>query len=366
MKKISSIIIFLLVVLMLSSCGNKAATNEPEKGTQETTSETGASGTGNSETEKNDGQTQNGSVSKPRPQSSKGIEYGIHTDGTHAIVMSKGSCTEKNIVIASEYLGAPVTKIGEGAFKDADIESVYLPDTITVIYPYAFYNCRNLASINIPDSVSSIMNEAFGYCKKLYKVENGINYVGNWAVGCINDTTSELKISENTVGIAHNAFANGSFLGDIVIPNSVEHIGTAAFANAKIIQGSVVIGDGVEEILPHTFYKVEGMRSITIGKNVKKIGDFSFYNCRTLKELHISDGVTEIGESAFLGCDKMSTLTLPSSLKTVAKSAFSNCRGLITLNYTGNEEQWSKIDFAIGNEIITSESRVVNFNYTAN
>ena len=300
----------------------------------------------------------------PQPTASNGIKYEISADGEECMVMGIGSCTDKDIVIASEYQGVPVTKIGSVAFQNADIESVYLPDTIIAIYPYAFYNCRSLKSINIPDGVRAIMDNAFDYCKELYYVENGVYYVDNWVVGYDKKAPDfiDFRFRDGTVGIAHKAFAEGDFIGDLVIPDSVKHIGIAAFSNVRVIQGNVVIGDGVDRILPNTFYQIEGVKSVTFGKNIKSIGDSAFYFCRDLEEIVIPEGITEIGVNAFYRCYNVKSVTLPSTLKTISQSAFSNISALTTVNYTGSEEQWAEI--SIGDMNYLLKNATIIYNYT--
>ena len=67
--------------------------------------------------------------------------------------MSIGSATDKNIVIPPSYNGVSVTQIAENGFKGTtDLESVVLPEGITVIGKSAFSGCTTL-EINIPESV---------------------------------------------------------------------------------------------------------------------------------------------------------------------------------------------------------------------
>lgn len=47
---------------------------------------------------------------------------------------------------------------------------VVIPDSVTSIGNFAFYNCKGLTSITIPDSVTSIGNGAFSGCNHLEKV----------------------------------------------------------------------------------------------------------------------------------------------------------------------------------------------------
>lgn len=374
MKKLFiSILILSLILSVLSSCdisqldkstGDPAPTDS-ETDTQESESLGESDPSSETASEINtDVETEIETNPDPQPTASNGIKYEISADGEECMVMGIGSCTDKDIVIASEYQGIPVTKIGSAAFQDADIESVYLPDTITAIYPYAFYNCRSLKSINIPDGVRSIMDNAFDKCKELYYVENGVYYVDNWVVGYDKKAPDfiDFRFRDGTVGIAHKAFAEGDFIGDLVIPDSVKHIGTAAFSNVRIIQGNVVIGDGIDRILPNTFYQIEGVKSVTFGKNIKSIGDSAFYFCRDLEEIVIPEGVTEIGVNAFYRCYNVKSVTLPSTLKTISQSAFFNFSALTTVNYTGSEEQWAEI--SIGDMNTSLKYATIIYNYT--
>ena len=53
----------------------------------------------------------------------------------------------------------------------AGCKSTILPNSVTKIGAYAFYQCSSLTSIDIPNSVTSIGNDAFGYCTGLTTIE---------------------------------------------------------------------------------------------------------------------------------------------------------------------------------------------------
>ncbi len=54
--------------------------------------------------------------------------------------------------------------------NNKSVTNLTIPDSITSISDYAFYNCTSLTSIIIPDSVTSIGAEAFWGCESLIKV----------------------------------------------------------------------------------------------------------------------------------------------------------------------------------------------------
>ena len=82
--------------------------------------------------------------------------------------------------ILTGYRGEPVnviipesvTSIGDWAFFNcSSLTSITIPESVTSIGNDAFYNCSSLTSITIPESVTSIGNEAFGNCEKLTELE---------------------------------------------------------------------------------------------------------------------------------------------------------------------------------------------------
>ncbi len=63
--------------------------------------------------------------------------------------------------------GLPVVAIGEHAFEKASLTAVILPEGITSIGWFAFYECQNLAGVTIPASVGTIGHAVFDGCPAL-------------------------------------------------------------------------------------------------------------------------------------------------------------------------------------------------------
>ena len=61
-------------------------------------------------------------------------------------------------------------KIAEYRFCRSDLESVTIPNTVTIIELAAFGFCEHLPSVTIPSSVTSIGNNAFRSCTNLNTV----------------------------------------------------------------------------------------------------------------------------------------------------------------------------------------------------
>ena len=143
------------------------------------------------------------------------------------------------------------------------LKYVTLPDGLTSIGYYAFYDCESLTSITIPNSVTSIGGGAFSGCKGL----------------------TSITIPNSVTSIGHGAFEGCEGLTSITIPNSVTSIGVYAF------------------------FGCEGLTSITIPNSVTSIGDGAFQECSSLTSVTLGSGVTSIGSDAFRGCDNIQEVT---------------------------------------------------------
>ena len=74
-----------------------------------------------------------------------GVTYML-VDGAMTVVSYEG--TASSLTILSEVAGYPVTAIGPDAFFDnKSLESISLPNSITVIGARAFKNCSNLSTM---------------------------------------------------------------------------------------------------------------------------------------------------------------------------------------------------------------------------
>ncbi|MBO5705645.1 MAG: leucine-rich repeat domain-containing protein, partial [Bacteroidaceae bacterium] len=90
-----------------------------------------------------------------------------------------------------------------------EVKDLVIPNSVTSIGDYAFYNCSVLTSVTIPNSVTSIGGGAFYNCFGLTSV----------------------TIPNSVTSIGQSAFSGCSGLTSVTIGSGVESIGTKAFAN---------------------------------------------------------------------------------------------------------------------------------------
>lgn len=129
------------------------------------------------------------------------------------------------------------TKVGEYLFAMGELHGVVIPNSVTSIDAFAFYNCENLTSVVIPENVNSIGDQTFQNCTGLISVTipEGVTSIGTYAFSnCIK--LDSITIPDSVTLIKSNAFQNCTGLTSVTIPDSVSTIGWRAFYNVSHIE----------------------------------------------------------------------------------------------------------------------------------
>lgn len=254
-------------------------------------------------------------------------------------------CRPRKVVVPSEIVGHPVTKIsfgnrtdrGEGPFAYNDwIEEIALPRSLKEIDAFAFSECSGIERISIPENVTKIGLMAFWDCSNL----------------------KEITLPNSLIELGDQVFGGCNSLRKIVIPKSVEEIGDGVLigckrlSSIKVAKGNkmydsrnnckaiirtkdnTLLASCMDTIIPDTivscefaFSRREDVKEFIVPKSIVKVGNSSFSGCKQLKSIALHDSVIEIGERAFEFCG-LETITLPSSITHIGHRAFMDCKEL--------------------------------------
>ena len=294
--------------------------------------------------------------------------------------------SKKTFTIPSTYKGLPVTKIGKYAFSGASVVYVSIPDSVTEIEEYAFYNCASMTDIFLSDNIEIVDSDAFKGCSSLSPVQasTGLYYLTSNAGGgtpepiCLlradksvtnitidyrcrviashafQECKSLTKVygGESLVGIGDLAFWFCEKLEKITIPNTIKHISKNAFSSCtslayNIYQNGKYLGNtnnpylclmecvdrGLDEnsVIHEDCKYVFGFDSyksayVEVPEGVQALGDKAFAYT-SFQSIKLPRSLTQIGKEAFFG-SKLETISIPNSITYLPKSTFGYCESL--------------------------------------
>ena len=274
----------------------------------------------------------------------------IEFDNSYANPLSYANNMYINYMLAKDItIPEGLTSIGKYTFYNCvSLTDVTVPDSVTSIDEYAFYNCSSLTSVTLPDSVTSIGEYTFYNCKSLtsFNVPHGVTSIGKCAFyGC--KSLVGITIPDSVTRIGSEAFYGCSSITSIMIPASVTSIDYKVFSGCGLT--NVIISNGVTSIGRYAFSGCGNLTSITIPNSVTVVGDYAFSGCTNLiqtenKVSYVDKWVVDcetsvvtvtlrtdtvgISNFAFSDCNKLKSITIPNSLTSIGEGAFIRCIGL--------------------------------------
>lgn len=184
--------------------------------------------------------------------------------------------------------------IPKDALSHTNISTIILPDKTKCIERAAFEKCEKLVTVRIPNKVKTIESFAF----------------------------------------------QATGLTSIIIPDSVESIGSHVFARCLNLVNAV-IGDGLKATGMFTFSKCINLQAVQLGRELELIECGAFEYCIRLPFITFPNKLQSILDSAFLSCESLSSFkfSFPDSLESIGNYSFSECSNLKTV-YIGDNIQY--------------------------
>lgn len=181
------------------------------------------------------------------------------------------------ITIPSTYVNNgieyPVLYIGERAFRNLPVESVYMPDSILRIEREAFYRCENLKYVEFSSKLQYIGARAFMNCSQL----------------------EEIILPNDLLQIDEEAFCNCE-LSNVIFNQNIQIIGLAAFesnnlqmvdipASCQIIENGAFCNNPIRLVIVRGLTYIAGGNDMFIWQSIEAvyaseliINDLKYYN----------------------------------------------------------------------------------------
>ena len=174
-----------------------------------------------------------------------------------------------------------------GCLNGSEIETLHIPETVTLISRNSFWNCKGIKNIIISINVDRIGYNPFAGAENLIIKSESPVFIAENGVVYNNNKTHILCATDRAVG------------AEFRVPNGVKSINRGVFSGCVSLQ------------------KIDF-------NNVKYIDKSAFTNCISLENVYIPDDVTYIGEWAFSYCTSLKTISI-NRRTYVDKNAFNEC-----------------------------------------
>jgi hypothetical protein len=277
--------------------------------------------------------------------------------------------------LASVTVGTNVVSISDQAFSYSSMTSVTLPASVTNIAFDAFLDCNSLTAITVvtnnPDFSSAAgvlfnLNQTtlIGFPEGKagsYAVPDSVTNIGIYAFYDSTNLTS-VALSTNVNGIDDYAFYDCPGLTAITVnSNNLSYSSMAGVLFNKsqdtLIQypvgntaTSYIIPDSVTNIGMEAFFSCPNLTNVTLGTNVATIGDAAFENCGVLASITFPDSVTVIGGDAFAECAGLASITLGTGVTNILSQAFLACPNVTAITVAAGNPAFSSVGGVLFNQ----------------
>lgn len=201
-------------------------------------------------------------------------------------------------------------------------------------------------TITIKRGTRIICNQAFGHsddCKlKQVIIPDSVTHIGEKAFEdckCL----EQINIPDSILSIGNLAFKGCEKLKQVTIPQSVKHIGDNPFITPAVITSNserfIIKNDMLIDLYEQRLIcYLGGDTDVVIPETIITIGNFAFYCCN-IEHVTIPDSVISIGDYAFADCP-LQNFVISKSIIHIGKNPFDNCGvGEETLPWEPNEKR---------------------------
>ena len=226
-----------------------------------------------------------------------------------------------------------------------------IPDGVTKIEDWAFYDCNKLTVMTIPSSVATIGEYALNFCTGLTKLfvhattppTVGTNafinvnlaipvYVPAASLDAYKAANIWKEFTKLQALVTEFTVNNLKYKVTDYIADEVELTGYATKPTGKLdIPASVTYGSktySVTSIVEQAFDGCSAITEVTIPASVTSVGSDVFNGCSSLTQATIGDGLTEISTSMFTNCSALEKLVIGKGVTKIGSFAFANCSNL--------------------------------------
>ena len=259
-----------------------------------------------------------------------------------------------------------------------DEVDITLPNSITIINSYAFYQLNNIHTVTLNNGVKEILSNAFYECGSLQYNEddNDLQYLGSsdnpyfWLMRVKPDTSRmKYEVHEGCKYINYGAFSGREDIVSITLPSTLIDIEDFAFnscnylveiinkSSLELQYNSAAYGDltyyakqiiadeseSTLEIRNNEFVIIEDTNgdvylvkyignngNVTLPEDVDVISSYAF-KYSIMSSINLGNNLSDIEQYAFYNCENLGVVNIPSSVTHISVGAFCFCYAIETV-----------------------------------
>ncbi|MDD3947031.1 MAG: leucine-rich repeat protein, partial [Clostridia bacterium] len=247
------------------------------------------------------------------------------------------ACTSlRNISIPNKVLTIGAYAFSGTSYRPMSLESVTISEEsgISAIGEGAFYHCAALTEFYLPQNLTEISDYTFYQCFSLTTLEmadgSRLVEIGDYAF--FGSGVQSMTVPSNLRTIGESAFEN-SAIQEFNIESGnyrLNTIGDSAFSGCEQLTSFFVPGSLNEDGLgDRVFYNCTAIETVTFGSGaLANLGEYAFYNCSSLSQIVLPNALVAVGAYQFYGCRSLTTITLPASVQSIGNYAFAGKDGV--------------------------------------
>jgi hypothetical protein len=182
----------------------------------------------------------------------------------------------------------------------------------------------------------------------------GVCYITNPLILKRGSLIESYKIKEGTLVVSNNAFSfNDGILKSIFIPDTVIGIGHSAFLNQSL--SNLRLSEILIKIGDYAFRNCSNLSSVSLPSTLMYIGKEAFYNC-SITHIVIPNSVVTIGAHAFSENMLLNQVYFEGVPKEISSGIFDKCKSLKKIIVpSGTKDYFEKELFPMEHDIIIEQ-----------
>ena len=246
----------------------------------------------------------------------------------------KGGVFQNCKQLSEAILPTSLKIIGANAFEECtSLKKVILLGDLTSIFSKAFANCSSLTEINLPESLQVIENGAF-FKASLDTKEINLPNLKTLGGGVFHGTKIKrvlnlgfIKKLQSPSGNTGGTFENCSLLESIILPETLESIGTSTFRGCTALT-SINLPQSLKIIKTGVFNSIVNALPEEINLPNLESLEANFKDSTSIKRIVSLGTITQTPVDVFRGCSNLVKVILPETIKSIQNQAFYECTSL--------------------------------------